>query len=145
MADMESVKIYLSGAMSGISFDEMTKWRKQFCDAIKYEDYDYEKTPVFFDPTRYYNFEEGLHKSEHEIMEFDLNALRRSDLVVVNFNEPSSIGTAMELMLAKELNIPVIGLDRDKKEIHPWLKCCCNRMCDSMRELVSHVVDFYLN
>lgn len=145
MIDMETVKIYLSGAMSGISFEESTKWRKQFGDAIKYGDYHCSKTPHFFDPTRYYNFEENLHKSEHEIMEFDLNALRKSDLVVVNFNEPSSIGTAMELMLAKELNIPIIGLNRDDKEIHPWLRCCCNRMCNSMREIVSHVVDFYLN
>lgn len=135
----------MSGAMSGLSFEEQTKWRKQFCDAIKFGGYDYNKVPSFFDPTQYYNFEYDCHKSEYEIMEFDLNALRKSDLVVVNFNLPSSIGTAMELMLAKELNIPIIGLDRDGKDIHPWLRCCCNRICDDMKELVNHVVDFYLN
>ena len=142
---MEIVKIYLSGGMSGLSFEEQSKWRKQFCDAIKYGEYDCEKTPHFFDPTKYYNFEENRHKSEYEIMAFDLNALRNSDLVVVNFNQPSSIGTAMELMLAKELNIPIIGLDKDKKEIHPWLESSCTRMCNDMRELVEHIVEFYLN
>lgn len=144
MIDMETVKIYLSGAMSGISFDEQTKWRKQVIEAIKYN-CECEKTPSFFDPTRYYNFEDNHHKSEREIMEFDLNALRKSDLVIVNFNEPNSIGTAMELMLANELNIPIIALDRDNKDIHPWLKCCCNRICNNIRELVSHVSEFYLN
>lgn len=130
--------------MSGLSFEEQSKWRQQFKDAITYN-YETEKKVHFFDPTQYYNFEENRHKSEFEIMEFDLNALRKSDLIIVNFNQPSSIGTAMELMLAKELNIPIIGLNKDKKEIHPWLECCCNRMCDDMRELVTHIVEFYLN
>lgn len=142
---METYYVYLSGGMSGLSFEEQSKWRKQFSDAIKYGDYDYIKKPYMFDPTQYYNFEENRHKSEYEIMEFDLNALRKSDLVVVNFNQPNSIGTAMEIMLAKELHIPIVGLNKDKKEIHPWLKCCCNRICDDMRELVTHVTEFYLN
>lgn len=141
---MESYRIYLSGGMSGLSFEEQSKWRQQFKDAIKYN-YDTERKTYCFDPTQYYNFEEKRHKSELEIMEFDLNALRESDLVVVNFNQPNSIGTAMELAIAREHRIPIIGLNKDKKEIHPWLECCCNRMCDDMRELVTHVVEFYLN
>lgn len=142
---METVRIYLSGGMTGLNREEQTKWRTQFKNAIKFGDYDYEKNPSIFDPTQHYNFEEKSHKSEREIMEFDLNAVRNSDLIIVNFNEPSSIGTAMELMLAKELHIPIVGLDKDKKEIHPWLRCCCHRMCDDMRELVEYIVDFYLN
>lgn len=141
---METCRIYLSGGMQGTSWEEQTKWRKQIQNAIKFGDYDCSKKPIYFDPTQYYNFEEELHKSEREIMEFDLNALRKSDLIVVNFNEPKSIGTAMELMLAKELKIPIIGLNKEQKEIHPWLLECCTRMCDDMRELVSHIVDFYL-
>ena len=141
---MENCCIYLSGAMSNVSFDEMTKWRRQFSDAIRFGDYDYTFKPYIFDPTKYYNFEEKRHKSESEIMEFDLNALRKSDLIVVNFNG-DSVGTDMELMLAKELNIPIIGLNKDKRKLHPWIECCCTRICDDMRELVEHVVEFYLN
>lgn len=141
---METVKIYLSGGMSNVSWEEQTKWRKQIQDAIKFGDYDYSKKPIYFDPPQYYNYEEILHKSEKEIMEFELNALRKSDLVIVNFNKPSSIGTAMELMLAKELRIPIVGLNKDKKDVHPWLLECCMRVCDDMRELVQYVVDFYL-
>lgn len=142
---MRGYKIYLSGSMCGSTWEEQTKWRRQVRDAILYGDYDYKKKAEFFDPTQYYNFEEVRHKSELEAMEFDLYNLRNSNLVVVNFNNVTSIGTAMELMLAKELHIPVIGLNKDSTELHPWLECCCNRICDNMRELVSHIVDFYLN
>jgi hypothetical protein len=77
-------------------------------------------------------------------MEFDLYNLRKSNLVVVNFNAPQSIGTAMELMVAKENKIPVIGLNKDETKLHPWLIECCTRICDSFREIVNHVVNFYL-
>ena len=142
---METVKIYLSGGMSGLSFKEQNEWRKRIMKAIKFGDYDYEKKPVFFDPTQYYGFEEKRHKSEKEAMEFDLYNLRNSNLIVVNFNNPNSIGTAMEIALAKEKNIPIIGLNKEKKELHSWLECCCNRICDDIRELVNHIVEFYLN
>ncbi len=142
---MESVKIYLSGAMTGLSLDEQNKWRKQIMNDIKFGDYDYEKKPIFFNPVEYYNFENKLHKSEREIMEFDLYNLRNSNLVVVNFNEEKSLGTAMELILAKEYRIPIIAFGTNKKEVHPWLLECCTRVCDSLREVVEHVVEFYLN
>lgn len=142
---MEKVKVYLSGGMGALSLEERSKWRQQIIDAIKYGDYDCEKKVVFFNPVDHYDFEERVQKTELEVMEYDLYNLRNSDLVIVNFNDEKSIGTAMELMLAKELHIPIIGLNKDKRVLHPWLECCCNRMCDDMRELVSHVVDFYLN
>lgn len=141
---MESVRVYLAGGMSGISFDEQSKWRKQIQDAIKYGDYDCKKNPIFFDPTNYYSLFETEHKSEREVMEYDLYNLKRSDMVIVNFNVPNSIGTAMELAIAKENHMPVIGLNKDKFDLHPWVSECCTRVCDNIRELVEHVVNFYL-
>lgn len=142
---MESVRIYLSGGMGGISFDEQSKWRLQVINAIKFGDYHCEKKPIFFNPVDFYNFTEVRYKSEREVMEFDLNALRHSDLVIVNFNDPKSLGTCAELAIAKELKIPVIGINKDKLELHPWLVEFTTRMCDDIREAVSHVVEFYLN
>ena len=143
---MKDFKIYLSGSMTNSSWEEQTKWRKQFRDAIKFGDYDYTKSVAFFDPTQYYNFEEKKHKSEREIMEFDLYNLRNSDLVLVNLgnNGDKSIGTSMELMLSKELHIPVIAFNGNK-EMHPWILETCSRMCTSLKEAVEYVVDFYLN
>ena len=141
---METVKIYLSGAMGSLSYEEQSKWRLKVINAIKYNN-DYEKKPIFFNPVDYYNFEEKMHKSEREVFEFDLNNLRNSDLVIVNFNDPKSIGTAQELILAKEYRIPVIAFGVNNQEIHPWLLECCTRVCNDIREVVSHVVEFYLN
>ena len=108
--NMETVKIYLSGGMSSLSLEKQTKWRKQIIDAIKYGDYDYEKKPHFFNPVDYYNFQEVKYNTQREVMEFDLNALRKSDLVIVNFNDPESLGTCVELAIAYEMKIPIIGL-----------------------------------
>ena len=141
---MEKVNIYLSGGMGNLSFEEQSKWRQRIIDAIN-NNFDCEKKPYFFNPVNYYNFTEVRHRSEREIMEFDLNALRNSDLVIVNFNDPKSIGTAMELMLAKERNIPIIGFGVNGQAVHPWLLECCTRICDSFREMAEHVVAFYLN
>ena len=138
---MEDCRIYLSGGMS----EEQIKWRRQFINAIKFGDYDYDKKPYMFDSTRYYNFAEGQHRSEREMMEFDLYNLRNSNLVVVNFNDIKSIGIAMELMLAKEKNIPVIGFGVNGQTVHPWLLECCTRVCENLREAVEYVVSFYLN
>lgn len=141
---METVKIYLSGGMGSLSYEEQSKWRLKVINAIKYNN-DYDKKPIFFNPVDYYNFEEKMHKSEREVFEFDLNNLRNSDLVIVNFNDPKSIGTAQELILAKEYRIPVIAFGVNNQEIHPWLLECCTRVCNDIREVVSHVVEFYLN
>ena len=54
-ATIETVKIYLSGSMSGVCFEEQSKWRQQVMDAIKYN-YDCEKKPLFFNPVSYFNF-----------------------------------------------------------------------------------------
>lgn len=130
--------------MSGVSFEEQSRWRQQIQDAVRFN-YDCDKKPFFFDPVKYFNFTEKRYQSEREVMNFDLNALRESNLIVVNFNEPSSLGTAMELMLGYERRVPILGLNKDNKEIHPWLECCCDRIFHSMKDLVEYIVDFYLN
>lgn len=142
---METCRIYLSGGMGSLDLEEQSKWRKQVINAILFGDYHWEKKPIFFNPVDYYNFTDVRYKSEREVVEFDLNALRHSDLVIVNFNDPKSLGTCAELAIAYEMRIPIIGINKDKVELHPWLVEFTTRMCDNLREAVEHVVDFYLN
>lgn len=140
---MENVKVYLSGSMSGISWEEQTEWRRQVMDIIN--DSYHKKNVSFFDPTRFYNFKEKQQRSEREVMEFDLYNLRNSDLVIVNINNQWSLGTMSELILAKEYRIPVIGWNSCGEELHPWLSECFTRMCDDISDTIEHVIDFYLN
>ena len=88
---METCRIYLSGGMGSLDFEQQSKWRKQIINAILFGDYNWEKKPIFFNPVDYYNFTDIRYKSEREVVEFDLNALRHSDLVIVNFNDPKSL------------------------------------------------------
>lgn len=141
---MEMVRIYLSGGMGALSFEEQSRWRQNVMDAIHYN-YDCAKKPIFFNPVNYYNFEGVRYKSQREVMEFDLNGLRNSDLVIVNFNDPLSLGTCAELAIAYDMKKPIIGINKEGKELHPWLECFCNRMCESIKEAVEYTVDFYLN
>lgn len=140
---METVHIYLAGAMSGLDFDEQNGWRKEFEKRIS--QMETEKKVVCFNPVDYFNFKEKRYKTEKEIIEFDLYNLRNSDLVIVNYNDPNSIGTAMEIAIAHEYRTPVVGLNKGKRIIHSWLETCTTRMCNSMDELVNYVCDFYLN
>lgn len=141
---MENIKIYLSGGMGGLTIEEQVGWRNRLQNAIIYNREPIKK-PTFFSPPNFYcPALPKAYKSEKEVMEFDLHNLRSSNIVIVNFNAPNSIGTAMELAIAKEQHIPVIGLNESGVELHPWLVECCTRMCDTFIELVDHVVDFYL-
>lgn len=144
VVNVENVKIYLSGGMENLNFEEQSKWRQQIQDAIKFN-YECEKNPIFFNPVNHYNFEEKRQHSEREVMEFDLNALRKSDLVIVNFNDPKSVGTISELAIAYDMKIPIVGINKDGYELHPWLTEFVGRMCYSIREAVEYIVDFYLN
>lgn len=101
--------------------------------------------PEFFSPPEYYNEFCLEHKSDKEVFLFDLNKLRKADVVVVNLNQQKSIGTAMEVAIAYENRIPIIGLKENDEQLHPWFLCCCNRVCDTMDELVEYLSTFYLN
>ena len=142
MITMEKVKFYMAGGMGGLSVEEQMEWRNDIEDKIN------RIAPCipiyFFQPPYYYQPNGSEHRTEREAREFDLYRLRHSDVVIVNFNIPNSLGTAQELAVAYEHRIPVIGLNEDKAELHPWLIECCTRVCKTREELVKHICDFYL-
>ena len=139
---MDKIKFYIAGGMGGLSIEEQMEWRNDIEDKINQRS-SYTLT-YFFQPPYYYQPDGDYHRSEREAFMFDLNRLRHSDVVVVNFNVPKSIGTAMELAVAYENRIPVIGLNENKNALHPWLYECCTRICETREELVTHICDFYL-
>jgi len=136
--------IYLAGKMSGLSFDEMNNWRKEITALLK-DKTDTSKPLNIINPVHYYNFEmDRSTYTDKEVMEFDLWAVRNSKLIIVNFDYPDSIGTAIELYEATQKQIPVIaygGLDVD---VHPWIKQCVTKWCETMEDVVEYIVDFYL-
>lgn len=136
--------IYLCGGMGKFgkeNFDIGNEWRAYFKEKI--ED-GYIDTYVC-NPNDHFNFkDERDFISDHEVMEYDLYKVRNSDLVVVNFNDPQSIGSAMELAIAYEKKIPILGLCEHNEELHPWLKTVCNRIFTDREELFLYLGKHYL-
>ena len=77
-------------------------------------------------------------------MEFHLHKLRTSDLVIINFNDMNSLGSMAELAIAYERKIPIVGLDINKQDLHPWEVEMCNRIFGDIDEMLDYVEDFYL-
>lgn len=130
--------IYLSGGMADISFEVSNKWRRYIEDELKYE-------ADIFNPNYYYNYEHPEDfDSDAEVKRFDLYNLQQSDIVIVNFNVPGSIGTAYEVAVAERDGKPIIGLNVDHNELHPWLELACWKMFDNIDELIMYVKTYYL-
>lgn len=142
---MRDIQVYLAGGMSGLSFEEQIAWRDHIGNKIiAFAIGNINNRVRVFNPCDYYNLEEKSHKLEREPFEFDIFNLKRSDFVIANLNKQDSIGTCMELAIAKDNGIPVIGLYTGNEELHPWISECCIRICTSMRELEQYVCEYYL-
>lgn len=116
--------IYLAGAMSCYfntdQHDYPKKWRE---DAKKYVKKLYDNITLVL-PTDFYQIGKNYHKSETEVMRFDLRMVREADVVLVNLKDlHTSIGTSDEILYAFISGKPVIGFLEDESEvknIHPW-------------------------
>lgn len=145
---MKNYQIYLAGGMGKFgkeNFDEGNKWRL-LCKNIL-ENCDCNYIVKVINPNSYFNFveEPPRHQTEREVMEFDLHKVRTSDLIIINFNDMWSLGSMAELAIAYERRIPVIGLDVDKQNLHPWEKEMSNRIFNDINEMLDYVEDFYLS
>lgn len=143
----KKLTIYLIGRMSGLTFDEANTWRK----GVKY--YLNSDRIKILNPCDYYNFENyiELKASDREVMDFDLNLVRNSDICLINldnpsnknFDYPNAIGSAIEVYEASEhCNIPVIGFGTQKN--HEWVEASLNKKFNTMVEALDYIIDFYL-
>lgn len=103
------------------------------------------KRPITINPNSHFNFlDDTTYISNREIKEFDLYKAIHSDLIIVNFLVNDSIGTSKEIAICHDKGIPVIGLNEQKLELHPWDIDDCNRIFNDMDEMLEYVVKHYL-
>lgn len=144
---MTLYRIYLCGGMNKFgkeNFEEGNSWRV-YCKKTL-EACDSRFIVSVCNPNDYFNFidEPPAYKTQSEVMKFDLYQLRHSDLVIVNFNDISSLGSMSEIAIAYDRKIPVIGLNSNKQKLHPWQECMCERIFENIDEMLDYVEDFYL-
>lgn len=116
--------IYLAGAISCYyntdKHDYPKQWREDVKEYVKrmYDDI------IVISPQDYYEIGKNYHKTETEVMRFDLRMVRESDIVLCNLKDlHTSLGTSDEILYAFIKGKPIIGFLEDESEyksIHPW-------------------------
>lgn len=148
MISIKNTVFYLCGGMGSFGkdkFNEGNEWRAYFKDKFKCIT---NGKVQCCNPNDHFNFlDDSEYESQREIMELDLYKLKNSNAVIVNFNDPKSIGSACEMAVAYELKIPIVGLCENGKykDLHPWLICMCNRIFYNREELVLYMLKHYVN
>lgn len=125
-------------------FDVGNNWRTN-CKNIL-EEFEGNYNVRVINPNDYFNFKEEppVYKTQREVMEFDLNKVRNSDLIIVNFNDMYSLGTMSEIAIAYEKKIPIIGLDTENQNLHPWQVEMTNRIFNNIDEMLEYIKNYYL-
>lgn len=147
------INIYLSGAME--AYDGTNK-AKEWRDNARCFFYKYCENVNVINPVDFYSYDSCDYKSDIEVFKFDLRKTKEADIVLVNLNDiRKSVGSIVEIYEAYKNNTPIIGFvnkdlnndDELKKEIHPWIYICCDRIecgSDSMLKAVNYIKDYYL-
>lgn len=144
--------VYLAGAMSYYfntdQHDYPKQWRE---DAKKYIKKLYDEITLI-SPTDYYEIGKNYHKSESEVMRFDLRMVRESDIVLVNLKDlHSSLGTSDEILYAFISGKPIIGFIEDEaqvKNIHPWKIEQIDRIetgKNAMKRSIDYIYRYYVD
>lgn len=135
--------VYLAGGISGLSIEEHNSWRLDFQKFIW--DAGIANYISIFNPVDHI---EDLHPNRmnnKQAMDYDLGMLRKADLVIMNFNNPNSIGTACELGISYEKRIPVLGLNLSKYELHPWQCMICEKIFTDWESMIDYFIKHYAN
>ena len=139
---MNKDMIYLAGGISDITWEEARGWRDEFDDLVRSV---CGHQWACFNPCKHiHDFCEVI--SEQEALRYDLDYLRHSRLMIVSFEHTQkSIGTAIELGVAYENRIPIIGYNPNKLELHPWIQSICTHICTDWDGLWMVLCNDYLN
>ena len=144
----KTLKIYLIGKMSGLTFKQMNDCRVALTNKLNLAAENAGYNIVVINPVIYFNFEEKKYQSEKEIEEFDLFHATTSDIAIVNLEGlESSDGSKYEMHdCAYHKKIPVIAFgNRVFYEIlHPWTKHDITRVEPNMEDVVDYIKDFYM-
>lgn len=150
--------IYLAGRMGGLTKIEYNTWREGLKKKLEIAAGCCNSMIQVINPADYFDFDNMEGHTDKEIMQFDLNMVHQSDIVIANINDINeSIGTAIEVYEANRLNIPVIAyanvpeiLEHKRNnvifdKIHPWIKeCLATKLMFHSDDVVQYVKDFYM-
>lgn len=144
--------IYLAGAMGCYYNTKNYEYPKKWRDDVKEYVKGFYDNITIISPTDYYEIGKNYHKSESEVMRFDIRMVRESDIVLCNLkNLHNSLGTSDEILYAFISGKPVIGFLEDESEvknIHPWKIEQIDRIEtgeDAMKHAIDYIYSYYID
>lgn len=145
---MREFKIYTCGRMSGIPYEEQMKWRNQIENEISLRT---DRKVIFVHPPVFYGYHADFHKSEKEIMDWELKQICECDVIIVNLDGVmQSIGSHMELgaacgaKISSGKNISIIGVGKSKEFVHPWIEMCQLRYEETIEDAADYIAKYLL-
>lgn len=144
---MKRIKIYTAGKMGGLDYGEQMGWRNAVEGAVRgrIDNADFVHPPVFYNPN-----DPNAWCTEDEAMEWDLNQIRDSDVVIVNTDTiDDSIGTHYELGFINAINsfgskhVYVIGIGL-KRELHPWIERSLFKWVETVDEAADYITYYMM-
>lgn len=129
--------------MSNKTLAESMEWRNKIEEAVNFRT---DKSVAFVHPPEYFNYEVKNHKTEREVMEWEISQIQSCNIVIVNIDDIcNSVGSLIEIGAVYALNmfsqkhINVVGIC-SSLDIYPWIENACLRIetdCDSAADYIA--------
>ena len=133
--------VFLSGACRNISEEERNSWRAWFETKTRQEMM-CSKFEIF-NPNRKFCYENDGTANEKVVMDYFLNRLDNSDIVVVNLKATlTSVGTGIEISRAKCMGKYIIGFNQCDTT-YEYLADCCNMILDTKEDVWDFLVAYF--
>lgn len=146
---MKNLKVYIAGKVSKNSVFGTHDWRDGFCVELSKQ---LGVDVVNFDPTKSSKSFDLDQNNSSLVVGRNSFMMKRADLIIVNLTDDISVGGSQEMLIAKYLQKPLIGLaprggkfNREEKEffgrvftnyIDPYVAITCDRIAQNMEDLV---------
>lgn len=135
---MMSIKVvYLAGPISDINIQDAVVWREEAEEKLEAANI------VALNPLRGKNLDDenvNINLDAAEVVERDLEDTYISDIVLVDLRrEVSIIGTAMEIMYAKQLGRKVFAFGKAYKN-HYWIRYYTDERFENLDEAIEAIV-----
>ena len=144
----DKLKVYLAGAMSGKTKEEMDSWRlAAYKELVRFA----EGRLNVIDPSFYYNTSmdsDVWDYKDKEYIRWELRNVKNCNLLIARVEDGfSSLGTMAEITTAYNHDIPIILYvdNKHNQEIHPFISEMCDKVFDDLSELGLYVADYYVS
>lgn len=120
---------YLCGGINGLTDSQCRDWREIAKEQLKTDT---------LDPMRR-DYRGKEDESVSDIVRGDLDDIQvSSDCLLVNAEKPSW-GTAMEIVYAHQIGLPIVAFVLPESRISPWLRYHCSEVFLSLNAAINYI------